>query len=144
MYCQFGDHLLELFLSGGIRRQRLGLKRRIEFIPDGIHFTLEVAGIGRDGNHRILVAYHGAELATGTVTAKRIMGATPELKAISLLPINGDLGVGILVIRDLLARGLFDPFFRDQLLALPLSLLQIKLAELRDVFRAKLKAIAAE
>jgi len=72
------------------------------------------------------------------------MRATPELKTITLPPINADLGMGFLVIRDLLTRCLFDPFSRDQLSARPLSLLQVKLAELRDIFRAKLQPITAK
>jgi len=41
--------------------------------------------------------------------------------------------VGFLVIRDLFTRCLFDPF----------SFLQVKLAELGDVLRAELNAIAS-
>jgi hypothetical protein len=48
---QTSDLLLQLFLSGGIFRQRLGLKRGIQFFPDGIEFPLHAAGIGGDGDH---------------------------------------------------------------------------------------------
>ena len=70
------------------------------------------------------------------------MGATPELKAVALLPIYPNFGVGFLFVWHLLARGLFDPLLRNQLLAVPLPFLQVKLPELGDVFRAELEAIA--
>jgi len=57
---QIGDQLPQLFLSSGISRQRLRLKLGIEFIPDGIHFALEVASVGRDGDHRVFVRNHDA------------------------------------------------------------------------------------
>jgi hypothetical protein len=44
--------------------------------------------------------------------------------------------MSFLVIGNLLARGLLDPAFRDQLFPVPLALLQIKLSKLGDVFRA--------
>src|SRR5207247_7129366 len=112
--------------------------------PDCVHLALEVAGGGGDGDDRILVGNHDAELAVGAVTAEGVMSAAPELKAVALNPIDADFGVSFLVIGYLLAGGLFDPFFRDQSLSLPLSFLQVKLAQLGDVFRAELKAIAAE
>ncbi len=105
---------------------------------------MEVAGLGRDGDHHVLIRNHDAQLAAGPVAAKRIVSAAPELKAVALLPIDADLGVGFLLVRHLLGRGLFDPCLRDQLFAIPFAFLQIKLTELGDVFRAKLEAIAAE
>src|SRR5712671_37309 len=55
---QICNCLLQLFLSFGISRQRLGLEGRIQTIPDGIHLALEVAGVGSDGEHRVLVRNH--------------------------------------------------------------------------------------
>ena len=72
---QFGDRLLHLFLSGGILGQGRGLKCRKKPLPDRIQFALHVAGIGRDGDHRILVGNHHAELAGRAVTAKGAVGA---------------------------------------------------------------------
>ena len=66
---QLSDHLLQLFLSGGIIRQRLGLKRGQQRIPDGIHLALEVAGVGSDGDHRVFIGNHDAELTPGAITA---------------------------------------------------------------------------
>ena len=85
MSFQVSDLLLQLFLSSGIITQRLGLEGWIQFIPDGIHLALEVAGVGGDGDHGIFVRNHDAELAVGAVTAKSFMRAAPELKAITLL-----------------------------------------------------------
>src|SRR6266446_840323 len=93
MSFKVGDFLLQRRLSCGIIRQRLGLKGRIEFVPDGIHLALEVAGVRRNGDDRIFIGNHDAELAVGAVSAKGIMRATPELKAITLHPIYANFGV---------------------------------------------------
>src|SRR5262249_42732746 len=70
--------------------------------------------------------------------------AAPELKAVALLPIDADLRMRFLLVGDLLARRLVDPLLRDQLLTVPLTSLQVELAELGDILRAELEAETSE
>ena len=136
--------LLQPFLTGSIFSDGLGRTCGEEIIPDGIPFPLEVAGLGGNGNHHVLIRNHDAQLPSRSVTAKRIVGAPPELKAIALSAIDSNLGMRFLLIRHLLACCLFHPCLCDQLLAIPLALLEVELTELGDVFRTKLQAVATE
>jgi hypothetical protein len=142
MSFEFGNCLLHFFLPGGIFRQRLVCKRREEVIPDGVHLALEVAGVGGVNNHRVLVGNDDAELATRAVAAKGIVGAAPELEAVTLLPVDADFGMRFLIVGNLLAGCLFNPFLRNQLLAVPLSFLQVELAKFGDVFGADSALVA--
>src|SRR4051812_18751510 len=113
-------------------------------VPDGIHLSAKAVRVGSDRDYGILLGNHDAELAGAAVAAKGVVRAAPELEAVTLRPVDADLRVSFLIVWDLLARRLFDPFFWEQLPAIPLSLLKIELAELRDVFRAEIETIAAE
>ena len=91
---QAGDELLEPDLAGGVFRQRPGLKGGEELVPNGVQLVLRRVGVGRDDDHRVLVGQHEQELTAGAVAAIGVVGAAPELKAVTLPPIRADVGVG--------------------------------------------------
>src|SRR5438132_1610470 len=97
--------------------------------PDQIEDGLQIPNTTGDGDVRIFVRQDEAELTKGAVAAIAIMLATPKLIAIALLPI--DVGAG--VIARLFGGRRSYPFAGDQLLALPISLLQIELAEVGNI-----------
>ena len=92
-------------------------------VPDCVQFALHVAGIRGDGNDHVLIRHHDDELAACSIRAKGVMSAPPELKPIALFPIRADLSVTFILIRNLLGGGFLDPLARNELLAVPLSLL---------------------
>src|SRR5262245_56496850 len=49
------DHLLHLFMPGGISGQGCALKRGQQFIPDRIELGLHVGAAGCHGNHHIVL-----------------------------------------------------------------------------------------
>src|SRR5438270_8300647 len=108
-------------------------------LPGRIHHRLHVGHAAGDGEHGILFRHHDAELAEGAVAPERAVPAAPELVAVPLRPVAGlARAVG-----DLLARRLRHPALGHELAPFPLSLLEIELAEPRDVLRLDAEAPAA-
>src|SRR3954469_710259 len=55
MCFQFALCFLQLFNPLGIFGQSTGLKRRIQFIPDGIHLALKIARISSNGHDGVFL-----------------------------------------------------------------------------------------
>lgn len=68
------------------------------------------------------------------------MAASPELEAVALIPI----AVGVASVGGLFGGGEGDPIGGDELFAVPLSFLEVELAEFGDVFGADGESITAE
>src|ERR1035437_5395186 len=102
-------------------------------VPHQVHDGLHFVGAGRDREHGILLRHDDAELAVPPVAAIKARPAAPELIAVTLLPVT----LGIAAVRGLTGGGFLDPCRREELLAAPLSLLQIELAELGDILSAE-------
>src|SRR5439155_26181899 len=105
-------------------------------LPGRIQHRLHVGHSAGDGEHGALVRHHDAELAEGTVAPVGTMPAAPELVAVPLRPVAGlARAVG-----DLLTGRLRHPLLGHELAPFPLALLQIELAEPRDVLRLDAEA----
>lgn len=79
------DRLLQLVLTGGIRREGLVFDRGKKMFPDGVQFALHVAGVRGDGDHHVLIRHDHAELTARAVATIGVVAASPELKAITFV-----------------------------------------------------------
>src|SRR5208283_4874777 len=93
-----------------------------------------------DGDDGILFRHHDAELAESAIAAVSAMPATPELTAVTLIPIARRVAA----IGSLPRRGGFHPRSGHQLSSIPLAFLQIKLPEPRDVLRPDVQSQTAK
>src|SRR5690606_19265215 len=141
---QFRALLRQLLLRFRILRLGLVAERGKEMLPDQIELSLHVAGVGGHHDDDVLLRHHQAELAILAVAAIGAVPRAPELKAVALRPGGGFDRVRILLVLSLLAPRLADPLRRDDLLAVPLALLQVTLADLRDVFGLDVQAVPAD
>src|SRR5207237_5875079 len=103
---------------------------------DELLHIIDAAG---DGDDRIMLGHNEAILAKRAIAAIGAVAAAPELIAVALIPI----AFRVAAVGSLSRCGRLNPRLRHELLALPLSFLQIKLAELRDVFGANAEAKSA-
>ena len=112
-------------------------------LPNEVQLALKVLNVGGDGNNSILVGYDDDILTACAIGTETAGTATPHLVAVALHPVAGILGhaafgglfgagTGIDALH-LLFRHLSDPFGGNQLLAVPLPLLQQQLSHLRQV-----------
>src|SRR5205823_2347037 len=108
------------------------LQRRQQLVPNHVENRLHVSYTARDGDYRVLLGEHNAELAERSISAIGIVAATPKLVAVALVPV----AFGIAAVGRLSAGGCIYPRLRHELLSLPLALLQIELAKAGDVFGA--------
>ena len=92
-----------------------------------------------DGDHRVLLGQHDAVLAERPVAAVGPVPAPPELVAVALVPV----ALRVAAVGRLPGGGRLDPRRGHELLALPLALLQVELAELGDVLGADAQPVAA-
>ncbi|OQA21164.1 MAG: hypothetical protein BWY63_01349 [Chloroflexi bacterium ADurb.Bin360] len=119
----------ELRVGGRIFRQCILRESRQQLLPHQIERGLHIGAAARQRQHRILLRQHHTELPKGAITAIGAVPAAPELKTITLRPI----AIGIVPVGNLGARRRFHPGFRQQLYAIPASLLQIQLPKARDI-----------
>src|SRR5204862_2359900 len=108
--------------------------------PNHVQYSLHIFDTAGDRHHRVLLRHHQAILPERAVATKSIVTAAPELKTVALIPI----ALRIAAVRGLLRRGHRHPFGREQLFAIPTALLQVKLAELRDVLRTHAQPVTAQ
>src|SRR5439155_11258258 len=114
--------------------------RREELIPNHVQHRLHVFDAAGDRHDGILVRHDKAILPEGAVAAISIVTTAPELETVTLIPI----ALWIAAIGRLLPGGHGDPFGWDQLLAVPTALLQVKLAELRNILCAHAQAVTGQ
>ena len=147
IFCSFSGGLPSarqlLLTSPDLRRQpeAIGLEGGQKVFPDSIEFSLHVAGIGCYGHNDVLIGHHDYELAACSVRTEGVVPASPELEAVSFDPVRADFGMSFVLVRDLFGGGLLDPFAGNKLLAIPLPLLQIELAQLGDGFSTKVETL---
>ena len=68
-------------------------------LPDEAQLRLHIGCIGSHHDHRVLDGQNDAKLPVLTIATERIMPASPELKAVALIPITGRIGtVGHLLV----------------------------------------------
>ncbi|MNI41808.1 hypothetical protein D3C73_960700 [compost metagenome] len=107
---------------------------RKENIPYPVYNTLHVAVPACYGYYSILLRHDDTELAKSSVPTVRVMAASPELVAITLRPVAADCTRTAVIIADLLGGCGGDPFFGQQPLVIPHTLLQIELSECCNIF----------
>ena len=110
---------------------------------------MQVADVRGDGDDGVFVGNDDDVLSAGTVGTKTARTATPHLIAIALHPVAGFLGhtalLGLLDARAgidalrLFLRHLTHPLFRNNLLTIPLALLQQQLTHLCQIFSLQVK-----
>src|SRR5690606_25973992 len=100
-----------------------------DLLPQEVHDRLHVAHAAGDRHDSVVLGKNDAVLAKSTVSTVQAVTCPPELETIALVPVaRGLASVGGL------PRGRhLDPGCRQQPPSLPLSLLQVEEAELRDV-----------
>ena len=121
------------------RGERGRLDGRQELVPDQVQDGLHVLDAAGDGDHGVLLGQHDAVLPEGPVAAIGAVAAAPELVAVALVPV----AFGIAPVGGLPRGGRLHPGRGDKLLALPLALLQVELAEPGDVLGADAQAETA-
>src|SRR5690242_6857616 len=114
--------------------------RRQQLLPYEVQHALHVPSATGDSDNSILVRHDNAKLPKRPVTAIAPVPAAPELVAVPLIPIAG----GIAAVGSLDRGGSIDPFRRNKLFAVPLAVLQIKLAELRDILSTNVQPRTTE
>ena len=119
-------------LGGGSVTQCSILAGGQYLVPDDIEDALEIADATGGSHNQLAGGVDDAELPEGAIAAEGMVPATPELEAVALFPV----GFLVHVIADLFAGSHGDPFGGDDLLALPLALLEVQLAEFGNVFGA--------
>ena len=127
-------------LRRGVRGERARLHRGQQVLPHQVHHAAHVLRAAGDRDDRVLLGHHDAELAERAVAAVDAVAAAPELVAVALLPV----ALRVAAVRHLARRGRLDPRGGQQLPPLPLALLQVELAEARDVLGPHAQAEAAE
>ena len=103
-----------------------GVDRRQEVGPDVREDRLHVLDARRRHHDEVGLRHHDAELPVGPVTAEPVL-RHPVLEAVALGPV--DVRVRVEVGADVPGRGQGDPPGREQLLTLPLPVLQEQLPE---------------
>ena len=87
-----------------------------------------------------LIGFNQEYRAERAIAAEAVVPGSPELIPVALVPVTGR----VTAIRHLERGCRFDPLGRQQLSAIPLSFLQIELAELCDVFGLQTQTIATD
>lgn len=111
-----------------------------QFVPDDVEFRLHVSRVGSDCDDCVLFGEHKTELSVLAVTAIGSVAAATELEAVALVPV----ATRVASVGNLFGRGLINSFCGQNLCAVPHAALQVELPELRDVFRSKEQAVAAD
>ena len=129
-----GEKHIQLRFSGFVFRQRRFLQRGIDRFPESSENILHVGYSGSDRQHQVLFRHDHDILSAGSIPPESVETGAPELVAVPQFPVG--LFVGGVV--DLETGRLFHIVCRNELFAVPVSVIQQQTAETEQIFRLEM------
>ena len=116
-------------MCGIVRREYALLHFRDQYVPNNLHGVFGRYAFAGDRNHGILLRQYHAVLAECTVRPVPAGRVEPKLVPVTITP-----AAVVFAVINMFCRCLCHPVAADNLVAVPNTILEIKLPEFGDVF----------